>query len=192
MLLGPDGGASPGRGHLGGQIGHVDGEAVAGGVGPLDDIVQLPDVARPLIAGKAALDLRGEDRGTLKLQVELGQEVVGQLQNVPPAGPQGRHLDVDDIEPVVEVLPKVPGLDELRQVPAGGRDDPHVHRHRAGAPHRLHLPLLEGPEDLGLHIQGHVADLIQKEGAAVGQLELARLAPLLGSGKGPILIAEEL
>ena len=59
VLLGPDRGMSPGvSSHFGGQISHINGKTIAGSIGSLDDIIQLPDVAGPDIACKAAFGLR--------------------------------------------------------------------------------------------------------------------------------------
>ena len=38
----------------------------------------------------------------------------------------------------------------------------------------------------------HLADLVQQEGAVVGQFKAPHLAPAVRTGKGPGLIAEEL
>ena len=47
-------------------------------------------------------------------------------------------------------------------------------------------------QELGLYVQGELSDLVQKEGAVVGQLDFADLAAGGGPGKGPLLVAEEL
>ena len=38
----------------------------------------------------------------------------------------------------------------------------------------------------------HVADLVEEEGAAVGLLEAAPVAPLVRAGEGALLVAEQL
>ena len=72
----------------------------------------------------------------------------------------------------------------------GGGHQPHVHRDRPPAADARDLALLERPQEP--HLEGglHVADLVEEEGAAVGQLELAR--PGLDPGRHPALDAEEL
>ena len=55
----------------------------------------------------------------------------------------------------------------------------------------LELALLEDAEQLGLGLQGQLADLVEEERAAVGQLEAAD-APGDGAGEGALLVAEEL
>jgi hypothetical protein len=50
---------------------------------------------------------------------------------------------------------------------------------------RLDLLLLQDAQELGLQGWRHVADLVEEEGAAVGQLELAAAALAVGAGVGP-------
>ena len=53
------------------------------------------------------------------------------------------------------------------------------------------LALLEDAEELGLDAGRHLADLVEEERAAVGELEAARAA-VAGAGEGAALVAEEL
>ncbi len=64
-------------------------------------------------------------------------------------------------------------------------------RDRRPAADALDLMLLEDAEQLGLGLQGELGDLVQEEGAAVGQLEAAD-APGEGAGEGAFFMAEEL
>src|ERR1044071_5473566 len=50
--------------------------------------------------------------------------------------------------------------------------------------------LLNRAQQLPLHVQGQLAYLVEEDGAARGQLELAG-PPLGGSGERPALVAEE-
>src|SRR5437660_294922 len=53
------------------------------------------------------------------------------------------------------------------------------------------LAVLQRLEQLGLERHRHLADLVEEEGAAVGQLELARLGARR-AGEGAALVAEQL
>jgi hypothetical protein len=57
--------------------------------------------------------------------------------------------------------------------PCWSRRDAHVDLDRLRAADRLHRLLLQHAQHLGLRLQAHVADLVEEERAAVGQLELA-------------------
>ena len=59
------------------------------------------------------------------------------------------------------------------------------------AAHGRDAALLQGAQHLGLGGQAHVADLVQEERAAIGQLEFA-LAVLDGAGEAALHVAEEL
>ena len=103
---------------------------------------------------------------------------------------QRRQLDLHPLEPVVEVLAEPPLADQRLQVLVGRGHQPHVHRDRPPAAHARDLPLLERAQQP--HLEGglHVADLVEEERAAVGQLELAR--PGLDAGRHAALDAEQL
>jgi hypothetical protein len=73
----------------------------------------------------------------------------------------------------------------------GGRDDSHVDLHHPLAAERLHLALLHCPQHLRLGRRPEVADLVEKERAAVGQRELAPLLPRRPRER-PLFVAEEL
>ena len=81
--------------------------------------------------------------------------------------PQRRDHDLDHIEPVVQVLPEAAGLYIGRQIPVGGAHDAHIHRVSSWVePRGRTLALLDGPQQLGLHGQGQIADFVQEQGAA--------------------------
>ncbi len=103
----------------------------------------------------------------------------------------GGSEDGEDAEAVVEVFAEGLLADGLEQVAVGGGDDPDVDRDRRTAADALDLALLEDAEELGLGLQGQLADLVQEEGAAVGQLEAADAAGD-GAGEGALLVAEQL
>ena len=71
----------------------------------LDDVLQLADVARPAVVHQQVERLRLElDAGLAVLRAVLLEEVLRQRRNVVLALPQRRQVDVDDVQPVVEVL----------------------------------------------------------------------------------------
>ena len=98
---------------------------------------------------------------------------------------------LDDVEAVVQVLAEAAGLHLGAQVLVRGADDAHVDRrlgHRADRPHRA---LLDHAQQLALHRQRQVADLVEEQRAALRGLEEA-LAVLVGAGEGALAVAEEL
>ena len=97
----------------------------------------------------------------------------------------GGSVDGDDAEPVVEVLAEGAAPRTIaarsRLVAAMTRTSG-VRVSRAAE--RLHLALLQHPQELDLQRRRHVADLVEEERAAVGLLEAARLVAV-GPVKAP-------
>ena len=83
--------------------------------------------------------------------------------------------DGDDVEAVEEVLAEALLAHEGGEVLVGGGDDAHVHPDGPRAADALELALLQHAQELRLGHRREVADLVEEERAAVGQLE----APLL-------------
>jgi len=77
------------------------------------------------------------------------------------------------------------------EIAVRGRDDPDVNPDRPRAAETFQLAVLEYPQQLGLHLQRKLADLVQEDAGAVGDLEptdlLADCARV-----GHFLAAEEL
>ncbi|EDM79044.1 hypothetical protein PPSIR1_10590 [Plesiocystis pacifica SIR-1] len=122
---------------------------------------------------------------------EAVDQVAGDEHHVVAALAQGRELDADDVEAEVEVLAEVVGLDLFAQVAVGRRDHAHVDGHGLGVADPLDLPLLEHAQQLDLEGQGHLADLVEEDGALVGGLELADLVGH-GARERALDVAEEL
>ncbi|MDT4824412.1 hypothetical protein FQZ97_576590 [compost metagenome] len=117
-------------------------------------------------------------------------ELVDQQRNVFHTLAQRRHLDGEYVEAVIEVFAEAAGLDHLLEVLVGGGDDAHIDVLRLVAAHALEGALLQHAQQLDLHRQRHVADLVEEQGAAVGQLE-APCPAGDGTGEGTLLVAEE-
>ena len=72
-----------------------------------------------------------------------------------------------------------------------GRDDAHVDLHGLAAAHGNHRARLQHAEHLGLEFQGHLGDLVEKEGSSVGRAEEARMVAVR-AGERPLHVTEEL
>ena len=159
---------------------------------PLDHVPELAHVARPVVGQEIAERLAGERLGALAvLGAELRDELAHVRGNVVLAGSQRRDLDRDDVQPIVEVLAELPLADQRRQIAIGRGDHPHVHAECVLAADALERLLLERAQDLRLRLEAHIADLVQEERAAVGELELAA-APRQRPRERALLVAEQL
>src|ERR1700722_19394217 len=86
---------------------------------------------------------------------------------------QRGQLNRKNAQPVIKVLPEPSRTDRALEVTIGGRNDPDVSSARLVVANRLELPMLQNPEQLGLHLRRQIAHLIKEQSAAVGELKAA-------------------
>jgi hypothetical protein len=82
--------------------------------------------------------------------------------------------DRQDIEPVVQIFAELALGDQLLQVTLATRDDPDVDRHHSRPTEALDGTILQHAEQLHLHRQRHVVNVIEEKRAAFRQFETAR------------------
>src|ERR1700689_691454 len=92
---------------------------------------------------------------------------------------------------MIKVPPESAGFNKFLEFVMRGDHYPDIDRNGFGRPDALDLALLKHAEQLRLHGSRHVADLVQKERAAVSLLELA-CVPLRGASEGTFLVPEQL
>jgi hypothetical protein len=118
--------------------------------------------------------------------------VFHQFGNILWARSQRGDLDGNNVEPVEKVAAEGPCGDLFPQVAVGQGEKSDVQTPCLGTANPGDLPVLDGAQQLGLEIQGEVADLIQQQGAAVRQFKEAGLTAGAGAGEGALIIAEQL
>ena len=96
------------------------------------------------------------------------------------AGQRDRH----DIEAIEQLFAEVALRNLAHQVAVGGGDHANVHAQRLDAADSLELRLLQDAQQLDLHLDGQLANLIEKQRALIRQLKAARLLRD-GAGEGP-------
>ena len=102
----------------------------------LDDVLQLPNVARVVVLHQYGHDLIREADDILALEaVELRDEVAQQERDILAPFAKGGKVKVDDVQAVVEVLPEFPPDDLLLQVLVARGDEAHIHADGFGVPH---------------------------------------------------------
>ena len=157
-------------------------------------LLQLAHVARPVVADqvRAAPRARAVGTGSEWRVAVVRDEVVEQLRHVLAAVAQRGHRQVDDVEPVVEVLAEVLRRDPVGEVAVGGGDHAHVDaRLRALGADALDLAALEEAQQQRLHPQAHLPHFVHEDRAAVRRLEQARLVAV-GAGERAAHVAEQL
>src|SRR5262245_55557231 len=100
-------------------------------------------------------------------------------------------MDPCHIQPKVEIPPELIRCHQVFQILIRGRDDPDIEGDAALSAQAMHLLAVDSSEDLCLGIRAHVANLVEEECAAVGQLKFPP-AQSGRSGEGTSLITEEL
>ena len=102
-----------------------------------------------------------------------------------------RQAQRHHIQPIEQILAKKPLLHQMLQVLIGRRDDAHIRLHRAMGTDGKIFAILKNTKEAGLGLGRHVADLVEKQAAALRLLEASR-HPAVGTDKGTFFVAEEL
>ena len=170
----------------------LDEPAFAEHDGALDDVAQLARVARPVVVEQPALGLGREalDRSPRAL-AHAAEEEASERKDVLAALGEGREVNADHLEAVVEVLAETPVLHELLEVAVSGGDETQVHGDLVLAADADEPALLEHPQQLHLRVESQLAHLVEEERPSPGELNLA-LAPLVRAGEGAFLVPEQL
>ena len=138
---------------------------------PARQVFQLADIARPAIA----LQPLERPHVHLFLRQSLAgcqrEKMPGQVGNILGALAQRRQAQRHDIEAEKQILAKQSLLDRDPQILVGGRHNAHIGLDRHTPADGGIFALLEHPQQPRLRIHRHVADLVEKQGAALGLLE---------------------
>jgi hypothetical protein len=103
----------------------------------------------------------------------------------------GGNLDRDHVQAVEQIFLEPLFSDHLPQVAVGGGDDADVNLFGPLRAERLELALLQDTQQLRLQRRAHGADLVEEDGAAVSERELAFLGRR-GARERAANVAEEL
>ena len=109
-----------------------------------------------------------------------------QGRKILPAFPKRRERDREDVQAIEKVSPEPPAPDFLGQVAIGRGDDADVDTRHAGPAEALDLSFLEHAQDLRLQLERQLSDLVEEHGAAVGELEAARLRGVRSGERTPL------
>src|SRR5690606_31353398 len=150
-------------------------------------VLQLPHVARPMIAGHALEGLwRQLRQRTADLPAGRVEKVLDQCLQPVETLAQWRNMQAEHVETVIQVLTKLAAGAELGQIDLGGADHPHVQVYLLVAADTTEAAVLQKAQQFGLQPRAHLADTIEKQRAAGGQLQQAELAfrarPFEGAG----------
>ena len=157
----------------------------------LDHVLQFADIAGPVVAlqpARIAFDSRRPDFSSLASLIRKCWASSGMSSR---RSRSGTRLDRKHVEPEIQVLAKPAALHLLLEVAVGGGDHAHVDGAGALLADALEIALLQHAQQLALQLQRNFADLVEKQRAAVGELEAAD-AVAHRAGEGALDVAEEL
>ena len=158
------------------QLALGDELAVGQDARPLDHVAQLAHVAGPRRRAEQPLGARRQpDQRLLQPLGRIAHEGRREIRNVLAALAQRRQVHLDDVEAVVEIAAEPAGGDLGAQIAVGRGDHVDVDAARLERADALDLAELEHAQQLRLHRQRQLADLVEEQRAAVGVLEQARL-----------------
>src|SRR5438552_12762331 len=109
---------------------------------------------------------------------------------VGPVAERGER-DGDRVDAIVQVLAELAGAPRLREIAVGRGHDAYVHPARPRATDAEEGARFEHTQELHLHVWLDLTDLVQEEGAAVGQLDEPGLEAD-GARERALLVTEEL
>ncbi|MNP11419.1 hypothetical protein D3C76_1036040 [compost metagenome] len=155
---------------------------------PLQHITQLTDIARPGMLAEQDQSFIVE----FMLAVEFFQDRFAERRHVVEPLAQGRYLNRQDIQAVIQVGSKLTPGHGCGKVGGGGGNHPHIALHHIVGTHRFVFLFLQHPQQFALQGQGHVADLIEEQRTALGNLQFARPPLALGPGESARRGAEKL
>src|SRR5437016_13845032 len=160
--------------------------------GTLDHVLELADVSRPLVGTEMLHRLRRHGTDLLpEVPGEAREEEHDQSRDVGATLAQRWDLDRKHVQPVEETRTEAPRPHRFLEIAIRRGDHPHVHPKRPARPHGFELLLLENAKKLHLRLEGQLADLVEEDRAAIGELEAADAA-LQGTGEGTLHMSEQL
>src|SRR5437016_4481288 len=157
----------------------------------VDEVLELAHVAGPRTVRYEGERLRQKLPTLTVLAVEPLKEYGGQDRDLLPPLAEGRHVDLHDVQAIVEVLAELAAAQGELQVSIGRGHDPGVDQDGFAASDSRKLQVLDDVQEFRLEGEGEFADLVQVDGSFVRQLEHPQLSPG-GPREGALFVAEEL
>ena len=156
----------------------------------LDGVLQLADVARPIVRQDPVPRVVGEAGNALPVLRRItSQELLGQQLNVIGALAKRRQIDLHDGKSIIQVLAQLTFAERLLQIPVRCSDDANVDRDLLLASEAAHRARFERAQQLHLNVRRHLRDLVEEERAAARHLERTGLF-VRRSGERALFVTE--
>src|SRR6056297_1608078 len=160
--------------------------------GAFHHVLEFTYVARPAPALELpCLLLADRQPIAAEFVAEAIHAVNSQRENVGLALPQGRDRYREYAQPVIKVLPESTRFNLGAEVPVGSGNNANIDRDGPVVTDRFELVFLKYAQQLALKRQRNLADLVQEQRAAVGELH-APDPVAMGAGERALDVTEEL
>ncbi len=157
-----------------------------------DHVPQFADISRPRIFRKDLKSFVRELNVAPVFFVVGVQKVDGQRGDVRGSFPQRRDFDIDNIDPVIEVIPEFSLCNHFFQIPVCRGQNMRVDFHRLGGPDPGHLLCFQHAQKLYLHVKLQLPNFVQQNGSIARRFEKALFPQPVRSGESASYIAEQL
>ena len=117
------------------------------------------------------------------------QEMAEEQRNFRRSFTQGRHVDRQHVQSVIEVLAQAARFHGLLNFDVGGGKHAHVDSDHVTPAEARVLMILQNVQQLGLEMRAHLGDFVEENGALGGQLEFAGFRAYR-AGERALLVAE--
>ena len=154
-------------------------------------IFQFPNIAGPVLDHEKTAECRCQYFMLLIFCIERMEKLRCQRYDVLPPFPQRRNVDMDDVEPVIQITPEPSLLHHVPQIPVRSGNKTDINVDRPGSANSLYFLILYDPQQFGLSCQTQFPYFIEQEYALIGQFKKAGLTLPPGSGKGTAFITEQ-
>src|SRR6266481_10131744 len=101
------------------------------------------------------------------------------------------HFNREDAQAVIEIFPKPPVENHVSQIVIGGSNHAHVGAAGPVVADWLEFAFLENAQQFGLRLGREIADLVEEQSAAVGELKASH-SILQRSAEGSLDVSKEL
>lgn len=186
------GGSYRRAGYLLRQVFHIDAAIVAVYQAAFDHVLELPNVAGPIVGHEVREHRRRETfSGRVPSGLSAIQDLLREHGNIDRAIAQRGNLQGGHVDAIVQILSEPTGLYLIAEDSVRRGDHPNIGGLRRGGTQRFIGPLLQHPQQACLHSRRDITDLIEKDRAPFGQTEASGLV-LARSGEGSLSVPEEL
>jgi len=169
---------------------HFEGFNVFKDQDPLDHIVDLAYIARPVVRFHQERGLRVDLLNvSFEKFVVNTDKMLNEQDNIVVAVSYGWDADRDNIQTVKKIFAEFAVLDQFFKVLMRGGHHADIDIDCFLSAEALYFTVFEDPQDFRLQVKGHVADLIEEQSALVRALDASHFS-LFRVGERPLLVAE--